>query len=153
VSSSAFITTPLKERADLLGFNHHGEFILFYDRSSSVAYGYAQESSYDGIDLARKRTFDGSKVQSLPDLEEFFNIGLNGQVECTQSIVIANNKAGNNFFKNFDRTVFEFRELGYPMAGASYVEVGGGYNVTLSYFSECPFLEEDLEIFVESLRV
>ena len=42
--------------------------------------------------------------------------------------------------------------LGYPLTGASYMEIDGGYDIELTYFAECGYLENDAEKFALELN-
>lgn len=139
-----FTSEPIASRAELANIRHSGDFILFYDREQANLYGMVEKSDLNRLPQSRIKQVNWTGPESL---SAFFNYIPKPRLteKCATNFSVKPEKIEDEFLAQFDEVIDEFRKLGYPITGATYVGGGDGYEVELTYFSECKYIERDAE--------
>jgi hypothetical protein len=149
-TSILFTSEPIASREELSYIRHSGDFTLFYDREQKTLYGMIENSDLNKLPTSRVQNVDWTDLENMSVFFDY--IPRSHQVEeCDTTLSIEPDQIGDDFFAQFGEVTDEFRQLGYPLAGATYVGDGDGYEVELIYYTECEFLERDARDFARKL--
>ena len=150
LQNTFFVSKQIVSRDDLMSISHSGDFILWYNREHKVVYGVIENSELGDISAASMRPAD---LREMKNLSEFWaNVDDGSPFRlCTKSYAVDSKTERDAFFFNFNEVVDDFRRRGYPLAGATYVGSVDCYEIQLTYFAECDYLDGDARDFVQRL--